>query len=352
MKSNFLFNLKKRCLFGFVATLMMITMSSTTQSQEIVLTQETELPEKYHTLINPFWDNQVQKGQFSGEQEVKIHTAWILHPQSKGSIVISSGRTEGSIKYKEVFYDLYQNGYSVFTLDHRGQGQSGRMAQNPDKGHVEDYSFFVADLQQFITEIVLPHSQSKPNLLCHSMGCAIGALYLISYPDTFQKVVFSSPMFGINAPIPQWLAQGILGTHRFFNTVFGSEPWYFPGQGDKQTEPFTGNGVTHSEVRYQQAEAVFEELGVALGGITGGWLKASMWAMNTVAEQAEKIKIPALLLQSGGDTIVANETQDVVCNSMPDCQLINIPNAKHELLMEQDQYRNPAMTHILQFFEE
>lgn len=325
---------------------------TTTQAQEFVFTQEDELPAKYQAHINPFWDKQVQKSQFIGEQQVPIHTAWILHPQSKGSIVISSGRTEGSIKYKEVFYDLYQNGYSVFTLDHRGQGQSGRMTVNPDKGHVEDFSFYVADLQQFVDETVVPNSEQKPHLLCHSMGCAIGALYLMQHPNVFQKVVFASPMFGINAPIPQWLAKSVLHTHRFFNNLFSDAPWYFPGQGNKQKEPFEDNVVTHSEVRYRESVQVFEQLNVALGGITNGWLNAALWAMDKIHQQADKITTPALLLQSGGDIVVSNETQAQVCSKMPDCRLVTIAEAKHELMMEKDQYRNEAMRRILQFFAE
>lgn len=325
---------------------------TTTQAQEFVFTQEDQLPAKYQNHINPFWDNQVNKSQFVGEQQVPIHIAWIRHPQSKGSIVISSGRTEGSIKYKEVFYDLYHNGYSVFTLDHRGQGQSGRMTENPDKGHVEDFRFYVGDLQQFIDKTVVPNSEQQPYLLCHSMGCTIGALYLMQHPDVFQKVVFASPMFGINAPIPQWLAKSVLHTHRFFNDLFSDAPWYFPGQGNKQKESFEDNVVTHSEVRYRESVQVFEQLNVALGGITNGWLNAALWAMDKINQQADKITTSALLLQSGGDIVVSNETQARVCSKMPDCRLVTIPEAKHELMMEKDQYRNEAMRRILQFFAE
>lgn len=336
-------------LLSLVFTAMM---SLATQADTFSISQEAHLPQTYETHIKPFWDEQVQKSHFLGEQGVRIHTAWIIHPQSRGTIVISSGRTEGSIKYKEVFYDLYQNGFSVFTLDHRGQGQSGRMASNPDKGHVEDFSFFVSDLHAFVVQKVLPQSQQQPQLLCHSMGCAIGALYLLSYPDTFAKVVFSSPMFGINAPIPYWLAKGVLATQDLFNSVLSDEPWYFLGQGDKKPEPFEGNDVTHSEVRYQISVAEFEEANAALGGITGQWLKSSIWAMQYIEEHASSISTPSLLLQSGGDTVVDNKVQEKVCTAMPDCQLVVIPEARHELLLEQDQYRLQAMNALLAFFSE
>lgn len=325
-------------------------MPTTLYANDFAITQEAELADKYDKVIVPFWENQVSKLTFKGKEDVDIQTAWVIHPQSKGSIVISSGRTEAGIKYKEVFYDLYQNGYSVFTLDHRGQGQSGRMLENPDKGYVEDYSYFVEDLHSFVEQRVLPNSQHQPKLLCHSMGGAIGALYMLSYPDTFSKVVFSSPMFGINAPIPQWLGNALISTHGFFNTLFGDEAWYFLGQGDAGFQPFETNAVTSSKARFAISEKEFAVADVALGGITTEWLKSSMWAMDYIKNHAKDIRTPTLLLQSGADTVVDNSAQDIVCNLMPDCILKPIKGAKHELMIEQDKYRNSAMSAILSFF--
>lgn len=352
MKLNCRYGIVSARIYRFLSLLFILVMPTTLQATNFAITQEAELATKYDNVILPFWENQVSKLSIKGKENVDIQTAWVIHPQSKGSIVLSSGRTEAGIKYKEVFYDLYQNGYSVFTLDHRGQGQSGRMLENTDKGYVEDYSYFVEDLHTFVEQRVLPNSSQRPKLLCHSMGCAIGALYLLSYPDTFSKVVFSSPMFGINAPIPEWLGNAIISTHGFFNTLFGSEAWYFPGQGDAGDEPFSSNVVTSSKVRFAISEKEFALADVALGGITTDWLKSSLWAMNYIKENAKDIKIPALLLQSGADTVVNNAAQDEVCNSMPDCILKPIKGAKHELMIEQDKYRNPAMSAMLSFFAE
>lgn len=327
--------------------LVALFMSPTAFAQSY--TQESELETKYQNVIAPFWDSKVQLGSFTGAGNLKIHTAWIVHPQSKGSIVISSGRTEGSIKYKELFYDLYQQGYSVFTHDHRGQGQSGRMAANQQKGHVEDYDDFVVDLDSFVSNTVLPNSSHKPLLLCHSMGSAIGANYLIDHPDTFAKVIFASPMFGFNAPIPEWLANTIMYTHSFFNGLFSDEPWYFPGQGDRSEESFADNVVTHSETRYHISQKEFAKHNAALGGITTGWLKASLAAMQRVQDEADKITIPVLLMQAGGDVVVSNDAQKTVCDLLPNCQLTIIPDAQHELLLEADQYRNPTLDAIIKF---
>ena len=48
----------------------------------------------------------------------------------KGAIVISSGRTECMLKYKEVVFELTKEGYSVYIFDHRGQGFSDRLTRH------------------------------------------------------------------------------------------------------------------------------------------------------------------------------------------------------------------------------
>ncbi|MCT6568541.1 alpha/beta fold hydrolase, partial [Staphylococcus aureus] len=42
-------------------------------------------------------------------------------------VVVVPGRIESYVKYPEVAYDLFQQGYDVIVLDHRGQGRSGRI---------------------------------------------------------------------------------------------------------------------------------------------------------------------------------------------------------------------------------
>ena len=87
-----------------------------------------------------------------------------------------------------------------------------------------------------------------------------------------------------------------------------------------------------------------------MGGITTGWLQASLQAMKYIRENAGNIKTPSLILQAGADTIVNNKSHEIVCNAMSECVLKPINGAKHELMMEQDQFRNPTMNAIVTFF--
>ncbi|MGO8654096.1 alpha/beta fold hydrolase, partial [Rhizobium ruizarguesonis] len=78
--------------------------------------------------------------------------------------MISSGYGESFFKYREIVYDLWQEGYQVYILDHRGQGFSERLIRpnkaqelDPravkrvhDLGYVENFDDFVDDLKTFV----------------------------------------------------------------------------------------------------------------------------------------------------------------------------------------------------------
>jgi len=63
-----------------------------------------------------------------------------LQPNSKGTILVLPGRSEPWLKYGEVFYDLFQKGYSIYSFDLRGQGLSPHLDRcNPQIGHMDRF---------------------------------------------------------------------------------------------------------------------------------------------------------------------------------------------------------------------
>lgn len=318
-----------------------------------LLSIEEQLTESYPGLIQPFWQQHVQQGQLLSHDQLTVAYAYVIHPHAIGSIVISSGRIEAYLKYKEVVFDLYQNGYSVFIHDHRGQGLSARMTANPHMGYVDDFSDYIADLALFMQQVVMPNNPHQPNLLCHSMGSAIGALYCLTYPKDFKRAVFLAPMFGIRPALPSWLVGLLLKSHFTFASLLGRQYDYFVGQSNYVNHEFAKNRLTHSEVRY----AIFrQEYQVApqiqLGGISGHWLNAAAKAMDEIEHRAHEWQIPALAIQAGADLVVDNIRQTSVVAKLNACQLQVISGAKHELLMEQDKFRIPTLQGVLEFLAE
>jgi lysophospholipase len=85
------------------------------------------------------------------------------------------------------------------------------------------------------------------------------------------------------------------------------------------------------------------------------WVAESISATQQALDDANKINIPILIVQAGSDTIVNNLEQKQFFNKVTHCkdkQFLNIPGAKHELLLEQDQYRIPALNKALQFLKQ
>ncbi|MFQ3219301.1 MAG: lysophospholipase [Paraglaciecola sp.] len=317
-----------------------------------LLSQETQLQHDYPALICPLMQK-LQYGEFMGVDKVNIVYAFLLHPCPIGSVVISSGRIECLLKYQELIYDLYQNGYCVFIHDHRGQGFSGRMTDNSHMGYVQDFTDYVTDFKIFYDTVIKLKSEYQPQLLCHSMGGAIGALYVHAYPQDFGHVVFSAPMFGIRPPMPAWLVTGLLRLNELINTFSGKPTAYFFGQGNYENIHFADSQLTHSEVRYRLFREEYErQPRVQLGGVTCQWLKAARAAMDKIESLAGTLSIPALVLQAGADQVVDNKRQDLVVASMPHCKKVVIKGAKHELLMEEDKYRMPCLVAALDFFKQ
>jgi lysophospholipase len=158
-------------------------------------------------------------------------------------------------------------------------------------------------------------------------------------------------MFGIRPALPDSIANLLLWMSNRRSERRGKAADFFFGQSDYNPVPFSANKLTHSQVRYHWFRRLYDESPeIQLGGVTGQWLSAARTAMQVIHEQADQIRLPALLLSAGADKVVDNAAQQVVAAKMPHCSFTQIPGAEHELLIESDEYRRPTMESILRFF--
>ncbi|MCL1038755.1 alpha/beta fold hydrolase [Shewanella submarina] len=292
-----------------------------------------------------FWQ-QVTTGFFKGKKGCNIAWCSIRHNDSDKAVVISNGRVESFLKYQELIFDLYQQGYSVYALDHRGQGLSGRMTANPHKGHVSQFDDYIEDLHSFINAQVKPAKHQSLYLLGHSMGGCIGTLYLQKHPETFKAAAFSAPMYGIKLPAPKglirWLANAL-------DKLSGDEPWYVLGGTDYKCQPFEGNELTQSEGRYGVYRTLYQsQPEIQLGSPTNHWLVQALDACDRAIEAARNSRVPILVLQAEDDTIVDNAAQDAAVGGL--CEKLLIPGARHEIFIETDARREVALTRVCDFF--
>ncbi len=294
-----------------------------------------------------FWQTIIQ-GTLTAADGVTLAYMTATHPQARGSIVISNGRVESYLKYQELVFDLYNQGYSIFAIDHRGQGLSSRLTANPHQGHVQQFSDYVDDFTLFMESIVLGQATTPLFLLGHSMGGAIGTLYLKQQPRTFTAAAFSAPMYGIKLPLAKEFIRWLAG--KLDTSQYGKEPNYVLNGHNYRPGPFKANELTHSESRYLAYRALYKARPeLQLGSPTNRWLTEAITGADTCIDAATHSHTPILILQAGNDRIVDNAAQKLA--QSPNCQLKVIKGAAHEIFIEQDNYRNQALNHILAFFE-
>ncbi|RUO32401.1 alpha/beta fold hydrolase [Aliidiomarina soli] len=308
------------------------------------------------TLLSQFWSEVVVETLYSAD-DVLLHYAVFEHPQSKGWVIISPGRIETYLKYQELMLELAAQGYSVATLDHRGQGFSDRLSEHPQHGHVTQFDEFVRDFSDFILALKPRIGEQSCQLLAHSMGSAIACLYMAHYPHPFSSAVLSAPMMGVHTrPWPQSVAHWLIRIGHWFNKqLFGDRPRYFIGMRDYADVPFTDNELTHSENRYNWFRAMYQQHEeIQLGGPTVQWLMQSLQAMAELPEAARLIRVPVLVLQAELDPIVSPQPQRVFVgmSAHPATRLEVINGSYHEILMETDSIRGPALATALQFLRE
>ncbi|AAZ25471.1 alpha/beta fold hydrolase [Colwellia psychrerythraea] len=323
---------------------------------------EKNIKYKLPNEITLFW-NKGLFDSFIGIDKVNIHYAQFIQEQVEcPTIVIVPGRCESYLKYQELSFDLYQQGYNIFIIDHRGQGLSGRMLLNVNKGYVTKFQDYVDDLRYFIENIVTPKSSEKPYLLAHSMGGTIATRFMQDSPNAIKAAVISSPMLGFySGLLPKSIAKILVAIKLKFNNIISNTPWYFLGQKDYSPVNFTDNKLTHSIPRYQYFVDLYKKNKIIqLGGVTTHWLAQSIAAQKELFSKIVQLKTPILLLQASGDTVVCQQAQDDFCQqlhtlqpqSCPNGVPSNIDNAFHELFFETDDLRNKAITQSLAWFEQ
>ncbi|HIP75556.1 MAG TPA: alpha/beta fold hydrolase [Psychromonas hadalis] len=325
------------------------------QDNPFNLTTEEQLSANKASEIEAFWNDNIVISSFQGVDNKRVNT-FSLITGNDNVIVISSGRTESALKYKELIFDLNQQGYDIFLIDHRGQGISERLGGDQSRGYVENFNDYVIDFNQFVTQLDLEKNYKHRYLISHSMGGAIAALYLEQYPHPFQATVFNSPMLEINLMgLPTKLVKFIVDLIDTVCNWFFDLPCYAPTQGAFADKHFKDNELTSSKVRFHFTHKTFiEHPESQLGGPTAHWISTSIDGAQKAIDNAANIHIPVFLMQATMDSVVNPQGQNAFYNNLNNCnanQFIKIEGAEHETFIEQDKYRLPALTQLLYFLK-
>lgn len=306
----------------------------------------------YAVRISPLIQK-MKEGTFTGAGGVKIHYRTLNSQSAQNCLVILPGRTEPIEKYAEVVYDLMQTpaGKSMdfYLMDHRGQGQSGRMAAPSDMGHVDKFDHYVADVETFVKLQNLEKRCEKKYLLAHSMGAGIATAYLLKNPKTFDKAVLGSPMLKIQTKpyayaTARAIVQGMVLAGKGSKFAIGQKPF----NGDAK---FEDNTFTTSPARFKMAMGMFETYpATKLGGVSSRWILEVMKGTNPLRSRYHEISTPMMVINAGIETYSEPSEMAKLCKEAANCKHVFLETSKHEVFMDRDENRNIALSEVAEFF--
>lgn len=286
----------------------------------------------------------------AADDGVRLRAVHWVPPDPRGTVLIFTGRTEYAEKYGPLAGDLGRTGLAVLTIDWRGQGLSARLRPGRMLGHVGRFTDYQRDVAALIAHAEALGLPRPWFLLAHSMGGAIGFRALCEGLPV-RAAAFTAPMFGIRMTgATRSLAWAITSLGR--GTGLGH--LLTPGQARLTyvlMADYEGNALTSDRATWdwlrRQVTAVPD---LALGGPTLHWLNEALREgrrLMTLPPPA----VPALGLLGSEEMIVDPDRIRHRFADWPGARLIELPGARHELLMEAPPIRAAALAEILALFD-
>lgn len=278
------------------------------------------------------------------------HRTLRLRPEgaARGTVVFLNGRADFLEKYLESYAVLVRWGYAVASLDWRGQGMSGRLGDDPHKGHLDDFDILVADLAEWVASL----GGDMPGpffLVAHSMGAHIGLRCLAEHPGLFRQAVLLAPMLGIRtgcvpAPAARRIARWMVERGQGGAFAFGQKP-----HGEQAVSPVRQAVLTGDRDRFaDEIWWVEQNPALALGGVTWGWLDAAFRSLDRLAAPGylQRVTTPVLILMPEHEQVVDPAAARSVVSRLPEGRLKVAPGGRHELLRDVESVRNWTLAEI------
>lgn len=293
------------------------------------------------TLNNPIPED-ASTGWFTSRDGTRLRYGLFganMRP-ARGTVCVFEGRGEFIEKYFEVIQDLRDRNFVVCMFDWRGQGASDRQLKNRYKGHVDHFACFDDDLVSFMEAVVMPDCPPPYFALAQSMGANI-VLRALDKRTWFSRVVALCPMVQL---MPRQVPWPLVRMVADLFCLLGMSTLHVPGGNDLPAEmsPFKSNRQTSDPARYQRTAELYKvnrKLGI--GDPTIGWVAAAFQAMAELRKMhfPTPLKSPVLILAGGQDRVVSSKAIHRLGQKMPTSREITIDGARHELLMERDEFR-------------
>ncbi|MCR4690529.1 MAG: alpha/beta hydrolase [Lachnospiraceae bacterium] len=290
------------------------------------------------TAVRQWFEGCTDSGSVKAGDGTLLRYYTAIPEKPRAAVVIVHGFCEFFGKYHEPAMRFWQEGFAVFFCEHRGHGYSGGKLPEPDEDivYIDDYRTYVSDLKCFLDQIVMPRCADLPKILfAHSMGGAIAALFLESYPEYFQEAIFSSPMFMLKTgKYPAWVAGAAAG----IMCLTGRGRELAPGEKRFSDQNIFEKSSTLSRERYEyQFRQRVADRHYQTYGASYSWVAASLRATRKLLADAYKIRIPVSLMSAGRDSLVKREGFIRFMQKVPQTREYAFETSKHEIFNADDE---------------
>ncbi len=264
---------------------------------------------------------------------IRVRTSFWAANDPVGTVFVFPGRADYIEKYGGLANFCLSNNLNVIAIDWRGQGFSERLLDDKNIGHIEDFKNYQKDVEVIIKE-AKDASLVKPWIIfAHSMGGLIGLRTLHDNP-VFEKVVFTSPMWGIKMPPILKSGASIIMS---LISLIGKMETYAPTTSPKTrilNEEYEFNKLT-SDIRNFKLlrQQLIQHPDLQIGGPSSAWVSAALDEIEFQIGKEPPIT-PALCFLGEKEEIIDTLAVREFCKNWDSCDLISIPDAKHDLLME------------------
>jgi lysophospholipase len=279
----------------------------------------------------------------------RIRVVW-WKAGDKGTVLLLPGRTECVEKYGRAAGDLVARGYSVITIDWRGQGLADRALPDRREGHVGDFSEYQQDIDALLAEADRAGLPQPYFMIAHSMGGCIGLRALVRGLPV-KAAVFSAPMWGI--AMAAWL-RPLASVVSALAAPLGLVNRYAPSTSAETyllQAPFQDNVLTTDRAMWDYMRRQVEEVpDLALGGPSIGWLKAALHECAALAVLPAP-RVPAICALGTAEKVVDVPPVHLRMAGWPDGQLDLYPGAEHEIMMEGPAVRQRFFDRAAALFE-
>ncbi len=231
-------------------------------------------------------------------------------------LVIVHGGGEHSGRYAGTAERFAREGYAVYAFDLPGHGRSPG-----ERGHIRRFEDYLEAVRRFIE-----HVGNQPTMLLgHSLGGLIATFYAVTYPETIQRLVLSSPIWGLNMKIPLW--KRVIG--QVLSPLWPSLTMERPRvEGDVLShDPNVAAQYTSDPlVHFRASVRLYTEL---------------MKQFRNLPEALSQLRVPTLVLQASDDRVASPEMVRRLYPAVGSAQkhLVLYEGVYHEVLNEVEKER-------------